>query len=352
MDEITNKSPKESRLVKKPGNLIQGSMLPSIAEMERSRAARIIEKWWIRTRNRKVFEVLKRAVCTAEHSVTSEVLRKLCPLEADLLKDPTIKAKVRFRFSGTEFPPKIVFKVFISSGGFGIKYFSGKKVITPASEAARDACKQMGDRKFCDQMMSDACQHAQQKITSDVDVTSLKDYVQYSANMDESPAYVGGKDNTWRNLKLDSLPRGNKFYSIMDYLSAWPLLKEGNSFQKMRNFSRPPTQEEKMVCIRSVTSVKSPPKHSGRVASASRESSRRSKKAHLHVEKMRKMFERNKPYKSQGNTEMRDDHTSTSNDVPSEDDDDDDDDWEREADELYQWSQQLSIDDSIPITPG
>ena len=47
---------------------------------------------------------------------------------------------------------------------------------------------------------------------------------------------------------------------------------------------------------------------------------------------------------------MRDDHTSTSNDVPTKDDDDDD--WEREADELYQWSQQLSIDDSIPITPG
>jgi len=29
--------------------------------------------------------------------VTNEVLRKLCPLEAELLKDPTIKAKVRFR---------------------------------------------------------------------------------------------------------------------------------------------------------------------------------------------------------------------------------------------------------------
>jgi len=45
---------------------------------------------------------------------------------------------------------------------------------------------------------------------------------------------------------------------------------------------------------------------------------------------------------------MKDDHSSTV-DVPSEDDDDD---WEREADELYQWSQQLPIDDSIPITPG
>jgi len=31
----------------------------------RLRAAQIIEKWWIRVRNRKVFEVLKRAVCTA-----------------------------------------------------------------------------------------------------------------------------------------------------------------------------------------------------------------------------------------------------------------------------------------------
>lgn len=79
------------------------------------------------------------------------------------------------------------------------------------------------------------------------------------------------------------------------------------------------------------------------------------------------MFERNRPYdkviictyhlscalqyvmQSQGGgAEIKDDQTSTSNDVPSEDDDD----WEREADELYQWSQQLSIDDSIPVTPG
>ena len=47
----------------------------------------------------------------------------------------------------------------------------------------------------------------------------------------------------------------------------------------------------------------------------------------------------------------------TSINLASEDNDDDDDndddeqDWE-EVDELYQWSQQLSIDDSTPITPG
>ena len=38
------------------------------------------------------------------------------------------------RFTGGDFPPKIVFKVFISNGGVGVKYFSGKKVITPATE--------------------------------------------------------------------------------------------------------------------------------------------------------------------------------------------------------------------------
>ena len=38
------------------------------------------------------------------------------------------------RFTGADFPPKIVFKVFISSGGAGVKYFSGQKVITPATE--------------------------------------------------------------------------------------------------------------------------------------------------------------------------------------------------------------------------
>lgn len=35
----------------------------------------------------------------------------------------------------------------------------------------------MGDRKFYDQMLSDACQYARQ-ITRDVDVTTLKDYMQ------------------------------------------------------------------------------------------------------------------------------------------------------------------------------
>ena len=41
---------------------------------------------------------------------------------------------VSYRFGGAEFPPIIMFKIFIHSGGQGVKYYCGKKVIKPASE--------------------------------------------------------------------------------------------------------------------------------------------------------------------------------------------------------------------------
>lgn len=41
------------------------------------------------------------------------------------------------RFGGAEFPPIIMFKIFIHSGGQGVKYYCGKKVIKPASEVIK-----------------------------------------------------------------------------------------------------------------------------------------------------------------------------------------------------------------------
>ena len=42
-----------------------------------------------------------------------------------------------YRFGGAEFPPIIMFKIFIHSGGQGVKYYCGKKVIKPASEVLK-----------------------------------------------------------------------------------------------------------------------------------------------------------------------------------------------------------------------
>ena len=114
------------------------------------------------------------------------------------------------RFGGDRFPPVILFKVFTSTtrnaGGVsvgGVQYISGRRLIRPASEAAEDSRRQMGNRKFYDQMLVDACHHHQLGVTDEVDVTTMKEYMQYTANVDESPAYLGGKENTWRRLSLD-----------------------------------------------------------------------------------------------------------------------------------------------------
>ena len=48
---------------------------------------------------------------------------------------------VLYRFGGAEFPPIIMFKIFIHSGGQGVKYYCGKKVIKPASEVIKNVIK-------------------------------------------------------------------------------------------------------------------------------------------------------------------------------------------------------------------
>ena len=48
---------------------------------------------------------------------------------------------VLHRFGGAEFPPIIMFKIFIHSGGQGVKYYCGKKVIKPASEVIKTVIK-------------------------------------------------------------------------------------------------------------------------------------------------------------------------------------------------------------------
>ncbi|CAI8019507.1 Putative uncharacterized protein CXorf58 [Geodia barretti] len=92
-------------------------------------AVAVIESWWWSTKNRKVFRILKETVRSAERSLTNDVIRKVCPTEAELLKDPTMKTKIKFRFGGERFPPTIMFKIFISStaAATGVKYLSGKK---------------------------------------------------------------------------------------------------------------------------------------------------------------------------------------------------------------------------------
>lgn len=66
-------------------------------EIKRIMAARIIERAWFSYRDRKMFSLLKHATCAAENSLTYEILRKISPKEANLLRDKGTPVKVRFR---------------------------------------------------------------------------------------------------------------------------------------------------------------------------------------------------------------------------------------------------------------
>ena len=61
----------------------------------------------------------------------------------------------------------------------------------------------MGARLFYDQCMQDTLQQCQHRITSELDVTTLKDYMYYLSLLDELPANMGGRDNSWRKLTLE-----------------------------------------------------------------------------------------------------------------------------------------------------
>lgn len=45
-------------------------------------------------------------------------------------------------------------------------------------QASEDSLRNMGNRKFYDQMLQDAMYNQQYKITDEIDVTTLKDYMQ------------------------------------------------------------------------------------------------------------------------------------------------------------------------------
>lgn len=315
--------------------------------LEKVLAARTIERCWCSYRDRQMFKLLKHAVCAAEHSLTYEVLRKVIPAEAQLLKDPSVKARVRFRFAGSEFPPIVLFKIYTHTEGSGLRYLSGKKCIRPASEAASDACRMMGHRLFYDQMISDTCQQEQDQITDEIDVTTTKDYMQYLSNLDEMPAHMGGRDNLWRRLDLNVLPRTTILYDILDFVEngkATPRLQ--SEFQVLS--TRPVTQEMQLEHIRLISKVRTPeiwtptPRQQSKSGRNSQpgETARRSRQAMRRTNRMKKMYADGK--KEQWMETEQGDAVRSGTFRPE---DEDNDDWEKEADKLYEWTQDLSYDD-------
>ncbi|MGH0183360.1 UNVERIFIED_CONTAM: hypothetical protein FKN15_012008 [Acipenser sinensis] len=280
-------------------------------------AARIIGGCWRSYRDKRLFRLLKHTVCAAEHCLTYEIIRKVSPSEAELLKDRSMQCRVRFRFAGSEFPPIIVFKIFHKSGGHGNKYITGKRAIHPASEAAVDACRMMGHRRFFDQIILDEIQRQRKKIVDEIDVTSLKEYMQSSMASVHRPTLRSATPQCSSRRSDRARRKAAKMRRLYG-------LDSDPAESSMASVHRPTLRSATPQC-----------------------SSRRSDRARRKAAKMRRLYglDSDPAEHEEGQTDIDPGVLSSRTQEESEQ-------WEEEADRLYTWTQELSLEDLGVASPS
>ncbi len=162
-------------------------------------AGRRVMRAWRSFRDRRVFAYLRHAVCRAEESLTHQVLRKISPIEAFILRDPTLHARLRFRFGGSSFPPVILYKIFVNAN---VQYVAGTTQILPGSKAAEDACDRMGERKYFDLVLADIenCTPLADSRLAEAQDIPVQARLKEHGQGDQHPIWLGGRGNGWRML--------------------------------------------------------------------------------------------------------------------------------------------------------
>ncbi|XP_005861811.1 PREDICTED: putative uncharacterized protein CXorf58 homolog isoform X2 [Myotis brandtii] len=232
-----------------------------------------IQRAWLSYMDRTIFQLLKHTICAAEYCVTYDILKNVSPVEAEFLKDAGNKCKVKFRFSGEKFPPFIVFKIFLHTGGYGYKYFSGKNMLKPSSK--------------------------------------------YSSVLDKTPASSGGRNNCWRRLSLKNIPKTMIMYDIMDYAESRVISRRLRKEMKYL-LQKPRTEEMRQNQLRIITQARYLPLLSSQCFYRPSQQQvqfkhlgRRSKQAKMKNEKMKKAYQKEKKASTSMKTEPRTDRPDT-----------------------------------------
>ena len=187
-------------------------------------AVTIIENAWIRFRDRQLFRILTHSVRTLENFMSHDILRRTSPKDYELLQDNSVPFTLRFRFSGAEFPPVIVFKIFTDSSVVPARYVSpammnGKQQVTDKRKFYSDLVKVRGSHSVTAQLLKDEVLHSQYGILSPEECVTSKDCLKLKSIQDELPAYMGGKGNTWRKLTLSDVPRLTILHDVLSFVS-------------------------------------------------------------------------------------------------------------------------------------
>ncbi|KNE68079.1 hypothetical protein, variant [Allomyces macrogynus ATCC 38327] len=292
---------------------------------DRVQACRTIWRAWVAFRNRRIFQRLKNLLLRSETSLTLHLLKRLSPMEAQLLRDPVSHA--------------------LSTRGVAVHYLSGQQALAPDTQAARDAWSLMGNPRYqataiADDLAIHYNRSPQSLVISDpMQVTSRRDHVRYLAGLDARVPELGGRANGWR--RLDGL-------NANSWAAAVGRARGRVRARKLGPVADAPKVGEEVAGGAVVARVRPMSQGAKVVSRADREKQRRIKQ----IERLRAL------YMADGARVVRDAHTqpiatrSVSAALPGAADfEDDDEDGEVEGagegafDTLFAWSNTLDIDD-------
>lgn len=198
---------------------------------------RVIERAWLTYRDRQIFQILKSVLSVGSHDDNSHLLlQRLSPIEARFFNAQT--AEVKLRLAGETFPPKVVFKVALKNSA--VCYLNGRNEI---KKDVKGSIQMMGERNFYAQLTSDLIERQKnKKVVDEIDIGTEQDKIRFQNYQDQSIARIGGKDNQWRSVDLQNLPKAAPIRDLFELIEAkqlsalprqfWTMPKNRNHFEK------------------------------------------------------------------------------------------------------------------------
>jgi len=198
---------------------------------------RVIERAWLAYRDRQIFQILTSVLSVGSHENNCHLLlQRLSPVEARLFNAKT--AEVKLRLAGETFPPKVVFKVALKNSA--VCYLNGRNEI---KKDVKGSIQMMGERNFYAQLTSDLIERQKnRKVVDEIDIGTEQDRIRFKNYQDQSIARIGGKDNQWRSVDLQNLPKAAPIRDLFELIEAkqlsalprqfWTMPKNRNHFEK------------------------------------------------------------------------------------------------------------------------
>lgn len=182
-----------------------------------SAAVNVVQRWWRSCADKRLFHELILLIRETEAGISPDVLRKVNRAESYLWDDPAMSGRIRFRFDGTSFPPRIMWKMYCARTK--VQYISGANMFCPGSSAANSAAFNMGKAQALRQKPGYRMRPQKKGGKSH----EVQHFLKERSAVDSGAASFGGRNNCWRDLLQDLKGEDTTYYMGHSKASTTPL---------------------------------------------------------------------------------------------------------------------------------